>query len=100
MGSVSLITKARLKRGLFTLALAFVSVVSTSGCLAMFQPKITLEDLDPRYGERGLVHDDGSLERWHVNFSHCPVVGSYTKRLSYPFQRDKKVEVWIRDCGE
>lgn len=76
-----------------------MSAISTSGCLAMFPPKIRLEDLDPRYGERDLVHDNGTLERSQVNFSHRPFVGGYTKCLSYPFQRDKKVEVWIRDCG-
>lgn len=100
MGSVFIRSKEKIKRRFFTLAFVFASGVSTSGCLALFQPKIMLEDLDPRYVERGLVHDDGRFDRWHVNFSHCPVVGSYTRRLSYPFQRDKKVEVWIRDCRE
>ena len=76
---------------------------SLVGCTApghnLFLPKIVIENQSRVYlTSDGYVHDDGRGYLLGQSFSHCPVVDTYTKRVSRLMQRDEVIQVWVRDC--
>ena len=68
------------------------------GCSSFGEMRVSPNGLNHMYREEGFVHDDGSYGRFSINFSHCPVVASYTRYSQKIFKPEEAIEVWIRDC--
>ena len=66
----------------------------------MFLQRALVDEKSSEYlTSEGYVHDDGRLHLLGLNYSHCPVVDTYNKRMSKLMQRDEVIQVWVRDCS-